>query len=66
MPAKNDIAVTVQINPPGKAEIAVRCLNTVCEHKPVERCEIQLSAMETGEWCDARDIVHLGGVAGPN
>jgi len=24
MPAKNDFAVTVQINPPGKAEIAVR------------------------------------------
>ena len=59
MPAKNDLAVTVQINP-GKAEIAVRCLNSVCEHTPVEWCEIQLSATEIGECRDARDIVHLG------
>jgi hypothetical protein len=60
MPAKNNFAVTVQINPPGKAEIAVRCLNTVCEHTPVEWCDIQLSATDIGECCDARDVVHLG------
>ena len=60
MPATGDLAVTVQINPPGKAESAVRCLNTVCKHTPVEWCEIQLSATEIGQYYFARDIVHLG------
>jgi len=60
MPAKSDLAMTVQINPPGKAEIAVRCLNIVCEHTPVEWCDIQLSATENGECCVARDVAHLG------
>jgi len=60
MPAKNDLAVTVQINPPGKAETAFGCLNTVCEFTPVEWCESQLSATEVRECCEARDIVHLG------
>ena len=60
MPAKNDLAMTVQLNPPGKAENAVRCLNTVCEHTPVEWCDIQLSATEIGECCVGTDMVHLG------
>lgn len=52
--------MTVQINPPGKAEIAVRCLNIMCEHTPVEWYDVQLSATENGECCVARYMVHLG------
>jgi hypothetical protein len=60
MQATDDLAVTVQINPPGKPEFAVRCLNTVDEHTPDEWCEIQPSVTEIGECCVAKHVVHLG------